>query len=36
MDVESFKGDISVLTSLRDPALKEKEWIEIRELIESA
>ena len=32
-EIESFRGVLSVLTSLRDPALKEKEWTEIRQMI---
>lgn len=32
-DVEAFRNVISVLASLRDPALKEKEWTDIRLLI---
>jgi dynein heavy chain len=32
-DIEAFKGIHSVLTSLRDPALREKEWDSIRVLI---
>jgi len=32
-DIEVFRGVVSVLTSLRDPALKDRDWDEIRELI---
>ena len=31
--MEAFRNVISVLASLRDPALKEKEWTDIRLLI---
>lgn len=29
-DIDSFKGILLVLTSLRDPALGDKQWDEIR------
>ena len=29
-DIEGFRGVVSVLTSLRDQSLKDKEWDEIR------
>ncbi len=32
-DVDDYKGMISLLTSLREPTLKEVHWVEIRKII---